>query len=165
EHVGARGARDRGRVVAAAVVDDQRGEVHAGEPHRLHARDHRADVPGLVVRGQQHEEGRHRQGTLDGSGGRGKGFGVGNLTHPGATVKVRRRRNQVPDALRLDGKVAVVTGASRGLGRVAVSALAAAGADVALLARTATDLAEAAREVEAAGRRSLVLPTDATEDR
>jgi 2-deoxy-D-gluconate 3-dehydrogenase len=67
--------------------------------------------------------------------------------------------------LRLDGKVAVVTGASRGLGRVAARALAGAGADVALLARSATELAEAAREVEAAGRRALALPTDVTDEK
>ncbi len=68
------------------------------------------------------------------------------------------------DSLVLDGKVVVVTGAGRGLGRAAVRALAAAGANVALLARSAEELAETAREVEAMGRKALALPTDVTNE-
>lgn len=64
------------------------------------------------------------------------------------------------DRLRLDGRVAVVTGASRGLGRAMASALAEAGAHLALVARSKPDLEETARAVEAFGRRALVLPTD-----
>jgi NADP-dependent 3-hydroxy acid dehydrogenase YdfG len=52
----------------------------------------------------------------------------------------------------LDGQVAVVTGASSGLGRATAIAMAQAGAHVALLARSARDLAEAVADVEAAGR-------------
>lgn len=70
----------------------------------------------------------------------------------------------VLDAFRLDGKVAVVTGAGRGLGRAIARALAEAGADVALGARTASDLADTARLVEAAGRRALAVPTDVTDE-
>lgn len=62
----------------------------------------------------------------------------------------------------LAGKVAVVTGASRGLGRVMAAALAGAGADVALAARSKPDLEQTARLVEATGRRPLVVPTDVT---
>jgi NAD(P)-dependent dehydrogenase (short-subunit alcohol dehydrogenase family) len=62
----------------------------------------------------------------------------------------------------LAGRVAVVTGASRGLGRAMSVALAEAGADVALAARTKPDLEETAHLVEAAGRRALVVPTDVT---
>ena len=60
----------------------------------------------------------------------------------------------------LAGKVAVVTGASRGLGRAMAVALAEAGADVALAARSKPDLEETAHLVERAGRRALVVPTD-----
>jgi NAD(P)-dependent dehydrogenase (short-subunit alcohol dehydrogenase family) len=59
--------------------------------------------------------------------------------------------------------VAVVTGASRGLGRAIALALAEAGADVALAARSKADLEETARLVEGHGRRALVAPTDVTQ--
>lgn len=62
----------------------------------------------------------------------------------------------------LAGKVAVVTGASRGLGRAMATALAEAGAHVALAARSKPDLEQTARLVEAAGGRALVVPTDVT---
>lgn len=60
----------------------------------------------------------------------------------------------------LAGKVAVVTGASRGLGRAMAVALAGAGADVALAARAKPDLEQTAHLVEATGGRALVIPTD-----
>lgn len=63
----------------------------------------------------------------------------------------------------LAGTVAVVTGASRGLGRAMAVALAEAGADLALAARSKPDLEETARLVERAGRRALVVPTDVTQ--
>lgn len=62
------------------------------------------------------------------------------------------------DQFRLDGKVAVVTGASRGLGASMAIALAQAGADVALVARG--DTTEAANGIAAAGRRSVAIPAD-----
>jgi NAD(P)-dependent dehydrogenase (short-subunit alcohol dehydrogenase family) len=60
----------------------------------------------------------------------------------------------------LAGKVAVVTGASRGLGRAIALALAAAGADVAVAARAKADLEETAHQVESHGVRALALTTD-----
>jgi NAD(P)-dependent dehydrogenase (short-subunit alcohol dehydrogenase family) len=60
-------------------------------------------------------------------------------------------------ALQLDGKVAVVTGGGRGLGQAAAWALAEAGADVALLARSQDQIESTAREIEAAHRHK-VLP-------
>ena len=55
------------------------------------------------------------------------------------------------DSFRLDGKVALVTGSSRGLGQGAAIALAEAGADIALLDRT--DATETAERIRALGRR------------
>src|SRR5690349_24972707 len=61
---------------------------------------------------------------------------------------------------RLDGRVAIVTGASSGLGAVFARALAEAGADVALGARRADRLAETQQAVEKAGRRAIAVRTD-----
>ncbi|MBI2467787.1 MAG: SDR family oxidoreductase [Candidatus Rokubacteria bacterium] len=66
------------------------------------------------------------------------------------------------DQLRLDGRGAIVTGASRGLGRAMALALAEAGADLGLLGRSKDDLEETAAGVLALGRRALVLPADVT---
>jgi NAD(P)-dependent dehydrogenase (short-subunit alcohol dehydrogenase family) len=63
----------------------------------------------------------------------------------------------------LAGRRAVVTGAGRGLGRSIALALAVAGADVALTARTAADLETLAAEIAAQGRRSLAVPADVTD--
>ena len=64
---------------------------------------------------------------------------------------------------RLDGTVAVVTGAGRGLGAEIALALAEAGADVVLAARTGDQLAAVARHVGALGRRALPVVTDVTD--
>jgi len=66
----------------------------------------------------------------------------------------------IMDLFRVTGRVAVVTGAGRGLGAAAAVALAEAGADVVISARSANQLAKVAAQVEAAGRRALVIPAD-----
>jgi NAD(P)-dependent dehydrogenase (short-subunit alcohol dehydrogenase family) len=66
------------------------------------------------------------------------------------------------DRFRLDGRVAVVTGASSGLGVGIAEALAAAGADVALGARSADGLATTKRLVEELGQRAVAVSTDVT---
>ncbi len=57
-------------------------------------------------------------------------------------------------------QVAVVTGASSGLGRATAQALAQAGAHIVLIARSTTDLEQVAAEIEALGRRALPLSLD-----
>jgi 3-oxoacyl-[acyl-carrier protein] reductase len=60
----------------------------------------------------------------------------------------------------LRGRTALVTGASSGLGRATAIALSAAGADVALVARSAEELESASEEASAADGRTLALPLD-----
>ncbi len=62
--------------------------------------------------------------------------------------------------LRLDGRVALVTGGSRGLGLGMALALAHAGADIALAARTVEQLEQAAKLIQATGQQAIILPTD-----
>ena len=67
------------------------------------------------------------------------------------------------DSLRLDGRCALITGASRGIGRAIAEAFAEAGADVALAARTVPDLETVAAAVGVRGGRAVVLPLDVRE--
>jgi NAD(P)-dependent dehydrogenase (short-subunit alcohol dehydrogenase family) len=69
----------------------------------------------------------------------------------------------VLDSFRLDGKVALVTGGSRGLGRTMATALAEAGADVAITARTLPSCEETAAAIaEATGRRCKGFAAEVT---
>jgi NAD(P)-dependent dehydrogenase (short-subunit alcohol dehydrogenase family) len=63
----------------------------------------------------------------------------------------------------LSGKVCVITGAGRGLGRGIALAYADHGADLVLAGRKRSDLEEVARDIEKKGRRALVQPTDVTD--
>src|SRR5262245_52352574 len=63
----------------------------------------------------------------------------------------------------LMGRRALVTGAGRGIGRSVALALAAAGADVVLSARSSDEIEQVAKEVRGLGRRALALPCDVTD--
>ncbi|MFL6143509.1 MAG: SDR family oxidoreductase [Labedaea sp.] len=64
------------------------------------------------------------------------------------------------DLFTVTDKVAVVTGAGRGIGAATAVALAEAGADVVISSRTESDLTDVAKRIGAAGRRALVVPAD-----
>ncbi len=75
--------------------------------------------------------------------------------------RVEERRMMLKE-FGLDGKSAIVTGAGRGIGKTIALTLAEAGADVAVVARSAKELEDTAREVRLLGRKSLAIPTDIT---
>jgi 7-alpha-hydroxysteroid dehydrogenase len=66
----------------------------------------------------------------------------------------------VLERFRLDGKVAIITGAGRGIGATTAEVFAQAGADVVITARTAEQLDEVAAKVAAVGRRAVTVPGD-----
>jgi NAD(P)-dependent dehydrogenase (short-subunit alcohol dehydrogenase family) len=67
------------------------------------------------------------------------------------------------NAFRLDGKIALVTGAGRGIGRAVAVALAAAGAELVLVSRTPSQLDEVAGEITQNGSRARPLVLDVTD--
>ena len=64
------------------------------------------------------------------------------------------------DRFRVPGKIALVTGASRGIGRVIALGLAEAGADIVLASRKLPDLEAVAQEITRMGRRALAVPAN-----
>ena len=67
--------------------------------------------------------------------------------------------------MKLDGRIAIVTGAAKGMGWDICLTLAREGAHLVLAARDVPPLEKLAREIEALGRRALVVPTDVTDER
>jgi NAD(P)-dependent dehydrogenase (short-subunit alcohol dehydrogenase family) len=63
----------------------------------------------------------------------------------------------------LAGKTAIITGSGRGLGKAMALAMAEAGADLVITARTLREIESTGKEVEARGRRALVTPCDVTQ--
>ena len=63
----------------------------------------------------------------------------------------------------LTGKVAIVTGASRGIGKAIALGFAQSGADVVVAARSAVELEKTAALIQGEGRRALAIPTDVTQ--
>ncbi len=70
----------------------------------------------------------------------------------------------ITDLFSLQGQVAIVTGAGKGIGRACAIALAQAGADLALMARTQSDLDSTAAEIRALGRRAVVVAGDVNDE-
>lgn len=68
------------------------------------------------------------------------------------------------DSFRLDGKVAIITGAGRGIGAAIAQAYAEAGADIVVAARTLEQIENTAERVRDYGRRALVVPTDVMQE-
>jgi 7-alpha-hydroxysteroid dehydrogenase len=64
------------------------------------------------------------------------------------------------DRFHVGGRVAVITGAGRGIGAACALALAQAGADVVISARTEDQLREVASGIQTAGRKAVVVPAD-----
>src|SRR5690625_734966 len=105
------------------------------------------------------------------------------MAEPGATwtwAGVLRRKSRAVSSLKMpesfavtqehamhdsNTKVVVITGASAGVGRATAVAFARTGARVALLARGIEGLRGAAQEVENAGGKALIIPTDAADAR
>jgi 7-alpha-hydroxysteroid dehydrogenase len=67
------------------------------------------------------------------------------------------------ERFRVDGRVAIVTGAGRGIGAACARALASCGADVVITARTESQLEDVAGEVSAVGRKAVVVAADASD--
>src|SRR5262249_21375575 len=76
----------------------------------------------------------------------------------------RARVADLMDSLALADRVAIVTGAGRGIGRAVAEALARPGAAVGLAARTRAEVATVAGAIRDAGGRALAVPTDVTQD-
>ena len=79
------------------------------------------------------------------------------------TVNLRMSIAKTP-SLKLNGKRALITGASRGLGLAAAAALSEAGAEVVLLARPSEQLQQAVATLQQAGRHAHALPLDLNDD-
>jgi NAD(P)-dependent dehydrogenase (short-subunit alcohol dehydrogenase family) len=91
------------------------------------------------------------------------GVAPGHDNLPGSRATPEEICMTLLDRFRLDGKVAIVTGASSGLGVAFAEGLGEAGADVAICARRVERLEETRRRVEAKGRRCVAVPADVSD--
>jgi len=70
----------------------------------------------------------------------------------------------IPKDFSVEGKVAIVTGAGRGIGKAIALTLAEAGADITAVARTVKQIEQTAEEIRQLGRKALAIPTDITKE-
>ncbi len=70
----------------------------------------------------------------------------------------------IPKEFSVEGKVAIVTGGGRGIGKAIALTLAEAGADVTVAARTVEQIEETAEEIRKMGRKALAIPTDVAKE-
>ena len=82
---------------------------------------------------------------------------------PARPVPTTSRGHEILDRFKVTDQVAIVTGSGRGIGAASAVALAEAGADIVLAARTEEQLREVARRVAATGRRAAVVAGDLTD--
>src|SRR5262245_61594197 len=78
-------------------------------------------------------------------------------------VRAGQQEERLMNERLLDGRVAIITGASRGIGAATARAFAAEGAAVALAARDAAALTALADDLRASGGRAIAVPTDVGE--
>jgi NAD(P)-dependent dehydrogenase (short-subunit alcohol dehydrogenase family) len=83
--------------------------------------------------------------------------------HLGRAVISSPAQSVFPGSFRLDGRIALITGAGRGIGAEAAMALSSAGAEVVLLSRTRGELEEVARRVTDGGGRARTVVCDVTD--
>jgi 7-alpha-hydroxysteroid dehydrogenase len=86
------------------------------------------------------------------------------LPHPFSNDLSAEEYAVITDYFRLEGKKALITGAGKGIGARIATAFAEMGADVALIARTESDLDSVAREVTNLGREALTFACDVTDE-
>jgi len=70
----------------------------------------------------------------------------------------------INEEYRVDGKVAIVTGAGRGIGKAIALILAEAGADITVVARTKEQIEETAGDIRKLGRKTLAIPADVSQE-
>lgn len=83
---------------------------------------------------------------------------------PEITITVRKRMATIAPHISLSGKIALITGASKGLGKAMALALSDAGATIALVSRDATKLQNVKQEIEASGGKAYVFLADVSQE-